>query len=1140
MKKVIKKYWGIGLILVLLSTLFIAAAPTSAADPLKWEMKLDAPSTLFGVLAPGTDVVDFATNDGVTMYAITRGFGITAAITTAFTEVVAGETFTMTYTNEVGTAGQIGSIVFTAGTLGTAGAVTLAAGDMGVTAVTGLAPVAGDATAGVVTVYGSDIAATVLATYTFGGAFAAGAANPGGDTLRQTTSGGAIWSNITARLPAGVLASLDYLAMAPDDSNFVVVASATPSVTGVSAAVTTDGGATFSSMGNITNAVNVPVTGVLGVAVAPLVTGNIRYIAVFGTAGANLPGLFYYNYGAGIGAWRNACTDFTNLPVASGAGVVYDNVVAFAFSPNFPSDYMGVTLFEDTGAVAVNGVLDFHILSFNSLSFDTPVSAGYPTVLYTASAAGAAGITVNDADLAMLPDYDGGDESLRIVFGGASITDAGAAGESGGIWRMYDNAPPAKIYGVATAGLGTGVTSVAYDGTTLVAGMYATNNVFRSADPMVTSPTFLPARTLKKIGIDDPVANDMVKVRYAGTTLIGSKMGLASAMSKSLDYGNIWNDFTLLDSALTVVDDIYMTAAGDPWYLSARDGFTSSVYRISMYAVTRVLCVAVGPDFMLKGVAAEPDVIYAADEGGTILYYSADGGTARWYLRGSVPAAITDLAVESQQVIYVGSGINVYKSTNSGFTWSLPVNCKLAGGNVVNQMVSLGDSKLLIGGSAGGVVWSTDGGASWFPAMGVLNTFSAVLVAATGLGTGDFVFAAEEGNNMVWRCEIGPSNPFGEFKSMNMPTATAAETNVGLELTNGVLYALSASGTTAYINRSLAPAIPGTHTGIFWGTRYAQTLIFGVTITSVSALRTSAGAPGDIMLYTLDGPITMYFQDTIALSGPTLIGPEDGKLVQIVSPLTGATQQVNFTWSRLSLATSYLLQVALDSAFNELISGAWAAGGVVTSSAGTVSFVAPAGTVVPGTTYYWRVMVLTPIGSAFSETRSFIVQPTAATVPSIEAPAAGATDVSETPAFTWSAVAGTNLYEFQLSEGTAFGVTLVSETTASTAIKPNVTLEAGKTYFWRVRALEPVQGDWSAVGSFTVAVPAEPAPPPITITTTPPPQITVTTPAPPPATTIAPPVTEEIAPAYIWAIIIIGAVLVIAVIVLIVRTRRST
>ena len=55
---------------------------------------------------------------------------------------------------------------------------------------------------------------------------------------------------------------------------------------------------------------------------------------------------------------------------------------------------------------------------------------------------------------------------------------------------------------------------------------------------------------------------------------------------------------------------------------------------------------------------------------------------------------------------------------------------------------------------------------------------------------------------------------------------------------------------------------------------------------------------------------------------------------------------------------------------------------------------------------------------------------------------------------------------------------------------------------------------------------AEAAPAPVEVTTVPAPDVTVTVPV------------TEITPAWIWAIIAIGAVLCIAVIVLIVRTRR--
>ncbi|MDD5127603.1 MAG: hypothetical protein PHR43_05885, partial [Dehalococcoidales bacterium] len=109
--------------------------------------------------------------------------------------------------------------------------------------------------------------------------------------------------------------------------------------------------------------------------------------------------------------------------------------------------------------------------------------------------------------------------------------------------------------------------------------------------------------------------------------------------------------------------------------------------------------------------------------------------------------------------------------------------------------------------------------------------------------------------------------------------------------------------------------------------------------------------------------------------------------------------------------------------------------------------------------------------------------------------------------------------------------------------RPLAELEAGTTYYWAVKATKPVAGAFSAVANFTVAVAPEAttAAPPVVITQVPAPTIVLTQ---PPVTTTnivipQPTPAPQIAPAYIWAVIIIGAILVIAVIVLIVRTRRT-
>lgn len=131
---------------------------------------------------------------------------------------------------------------------------------------------------------------------------------------------------------------------------------------------------------------------------------------------------------------------------------------------------------------------------------------------------------------------------------------------------------------------------------------------------------------------------------------------------------------------------------------------------------------------------------------------------------------------------------------------------------------------------------------------------------------------------------------------------------------------------------------------------------------------------------------------------------------------------------------------------------------------------------------------------------SFTTVATPGTVaPELLSPSAGAEGVSSTPTFSWSSVAGATSYQIQVATSSDFSSTEIDETTSATAYQPGDELD-NDTYYWRVKA----DADWSATGVFTVG-------------------------AMPGAGT----------PAWVWVVIVIGALLVIAVIVLILRTRRA-
>lgn len=149
---------------------------------------------------------------------------------------------------------------------------------------------------------------------------------------------------------------------------------------------------------------------------------------------------------------------------------------------------------------------------------------------------------------------------------------------------------------------------------------------------------------------------------------------------------------------------------------------------------------------------------------------------------------------------------------------------------------------------------------------------------------------------------------------------------------------------------------------------------------------------------------------------------------------------------------------------------------------------------------------------------------------SLTAPDAGADTALTNVGFTWASVAEAESYELVISANADMSSPMVKVSTAGTAYTYTGTLTDGTPYYWQVTALKDtaVKGK-SDVGTFVAKAPVEPTPP------------VVIEPAPTP---VIEPVIEippsPLTPGVIWAIIAIGAVLVIAVIVLIVRTRRVT
>ncbi len=950
-------------------------------------------------------------------------------------------------------------------------------------------------------------------------------ADIGTDKIFKSVDGGVSWTEVALpTTPSPGLADVQLVAIAPDDPDIVVVAGDTDEVY-----VSTDGGSSFSSLndsaGFITDIVSLDI--MYDVAISAL-SGSTRYIAIAGVDDAvSAKGcVFYFNLGATAPVWYNAVTEF-----GTGLATVPDSFRAVAFSPNFASDEVMLLVSEIVGGAIGTGSLNYHIASFNQDEWDSNVFDGYPVELETN--AGGAGLIVNAADISIDPEYLGGDDATRIVFIGASATDN--ADEVGGYYRLKDTT-------VEKEKDGTGINSVAWDGTDLVAGAYATNDVYRSADALASSPTVSGSRSNKEIGVEDGA--DKVVVRWSHNNVVGIKQGAASAFGVSTDNGKTWNSTALIDSALATAMDLAVSPDGSVLYLLAADsGNETSLYRQAS-TWQKVFCIATDngsdTDWIVRIAASNPDVVYIADRTEKRIYYSTDGGTVKWTVRTS-RYALQDIAVQDEDVAYVVSDgkDEVSKTTNGGFTWNADVDTKLSGGDI-HSITLLSDDNLLVGGEEGYVSYSSDGNASWTKISTVLSGAGLTQVTATGLATGDFIFAGTDANDTIERWEIGQTGT--TWKDLLAPVDTGYGT-FGLVLTNDVLYAITCNvtgyGSELQRTMELSTATPSASK---WAEEPSDDETFD---RAPSSLRASGGTD----LWVLDSVANGLWSltDTVATGAVVeLVAPADG-FQNPVNPVSGYSQDIAFSWTKPTTGTlSYTVNIYADAACSILL---LATPKIDTDAATPNVLIGPNQNInalefAAGETYYWKVRVTDPFYSPYSEARSFTVQPLAAQVPTVLSPANGTDEASPRPSFSWAPVAGASNYQFQLALNPYINAPIVDVNIASTAYRLLAELERGTTYYWRVQATAPVSGDWSAVSNFTVAELPEAAPAPIVIEQLPAPVINIPpAPAPiQPADIIIPApvsVPAPIAPAYIWAVIIIGAVLVIAVIVLIVRTRRT-
>ena len=952
----------------------------------------------------------------------------------------------------------------------------------------------------------------------------------------KSTDGGQTWASLYTSTKYPKKAVM-LIAVAPDDADVVGM-------------VTSDGNTYYSTKGGSSwsSALGAPATGYVpyDMDVSPAASG-VHYMAI---AAANATGAAeLYTLKLDIAqTWK------ARVSTANGAAPDQTSMRGVKFSPNFGTDKI-ITCVSENGTNSVwFQVFRYETGAFTwngSISFFNATDWGAGIAIQGSLDSWADNVTM--ASISLIDSYLGTDEGERIAFVGV----AGNGGHGGAV-RVVDSY--AKEFDTWSAGAEGPISSVAYhESGKLLAGDSNANQVYVGLSPMATAPKFERINNLKQPG---GATNTLVA--WSGDTAVAGTSGDESAFAISTDDGYAFNDISLIDTVLSVMSDVAVNADGTKIYLTTYNGTEASVWvkasswkRVLSLSATTTLLVRIAPD--------DDSVVYVADVNSQDLWVSKDSGMTKWK---SVPCyklgtgdTVRDLVVESADVAYVIDDDGVSKTSSAGASWGAQ---KRPDDAVTMQNITLAPNNDILVGCTTYVAFSKDGGAT-FTRTKAFGKGTVFPVADDGYADNNIVYAAStypdaDGGPRVTRGKADDSTTPGNRSPSTtgvLPFA-ANHTAVGIAQHEGVVYALTAIGgtvgatdNTSHLWRALNLETAATGDLALWS-RFSKAYALN---RGPQALKMSPTHSVGVRAWAIDAASNNLRRvtDPIALSGPTLIAPADGDSIP-VNPATGKAYNVTFTWERYSDTDikRMQMQIATDANFDgvvytETFGDNTPAGDTIIDTDTIAKVVGPTGATamnqmvdfMPGKTYYWRVRVAQtgPAYSAWSASRGFSVE---ASTPFAQiGPVKGATGVSVTPTFVWAPFEGAIGYEIMVAEDKSFAIIDWSRSVDDTFYQTEEPLAFNTTYYWRVRGVTgpaPAKkaapgGPW-VVGVFTTtAKPVEAAPP-----------VVITEPAPPapPAQIVQVPVPQPTAipPYLLWTVIIIGAVLIIALIVLIVRTRR--
>jgi len=959
-----------------------------------------------------------------------------------------------------------------------------------------------------------------------------GAAAPGTDVVYKSTTAGAMWTASSVNPWAATAVTALAVSPAFSTDNTVIVAA------GRQVYISTSGGAAFAALGG---QVNPAVAGetISSLDIAPTYSGGGVIMAGTVDAGvgaANLGDVYLWG-SAGTLNWT--------------AQALNEDVTSVAFSPNYPLDATILAVGSDATPQTR--------LHTKVSTFAWDATIGGPANINLAGGVGDASAIVSSA-IALPADYNGSSIFSRRAY---VATVSGLLTDD--IYRVTN-----VTAGVAlnpTAAGDDQYASLAYSGDyttgTLFAGNYAgaaavTSQVMRTANPNAAAGilwypasaaptgTSFAAGPLTYVALTpDFATSNRIMVGTAGDS--GDLVAGAndeSAVSASDDGGARFYQTGMVDTTINHFSDVAVSpdyANDSTTYLVtasaaagvAADGIIDSLWKRTGSTWSRIATLTFANNSgivrLSPGYATDSTLVLAEIGAGALDFRLSNNAGSSFTARLS-PVAINDLLVDGTSTLYVGNngGGNVRKTVNAGWTWGAPMTLTNAGSVQSLAMAPNGD---ILAGANVGLVYRLSAGGTAFSILGagigaVIAAANVTEVCFDGNYDGvdnNYVYVAAAGNAGVARMNIGTDTAWALLDN------AAVLLPVGLVTTpDGALYVADATAAAAGaggIYRTPTPTAFIVAGGISPAFEWVST---GDGLTALDVLGNLVYTAGSNMVFAIE----TTGADKLVTYTDTLVGAPE----LTVGAVTAAV--ASFTWDAQTGARTYALQVNTRVDF-----------------LGTAQTIAQVGSdangratgLAGGVTYYARVRVATPVVSNWSATQTITTTLAAVAAPVLVRPLPASQDVTTTPSFSWAVVVGAASYTIEVADNTDF----TDATTGSSPINawqvPGA-LEYSTTYYWRVTAVSATGAPASVPVISVFTTMDEPAP---VAPTTPPtieaPDVTVDVAAPevtvPPAEiTVEPaPVTVEAEATPTWAllvIIIIGAVLVISVLILIIRTRR--